>query len=117
MSDKTDNLRRLVVLTFGGPKMTTDNWERLQGEGWEWHANIKAADYESACEFVKSLREAHGGGNVTVGDPWDIDKNGPYAASNSICGVYVRNIKPLVFSLHLDLARWEGLTEEQLDEL
>ena len=117
MNSGSHNLRRLIVLSYGAPKITEDNWERLHDEGWEWHANIEAADYETAHEFIRALHAAYDRGNVSVGAPWDIDRNAPNDGSASLCGVYVRDIKRLVFSLHRDLARWEGLTEEQLDEL
>lgn len=117
MSDSTANLRRLLVLSYGSPKISGDNWERMVGEGWEWHANIEVADYESAHHFIRTLQDQHDRGNVSVGAPWDINQDAPNSESNSLCGIYVRDIKRLVFSLHRDLVNWERLTEEELEDL
>lgn len=115
--ESSSNLRRLLILTYGVPSIKTDNWERLSAVGWSWHANIKLADYTVAVQVIRLLQDEHGKGNVTVGQPFNNTKQRPDAESTSVCGIYLRDIRGIIFSLHRDMANWERLTQEQVDEL
>lgn len=110
------NMKRLRVLTHGPPAIHDTNWSDLSVLGWHWQTNIKLTDYAAAVEAIKELQKTHGRENVTVGYEFNRELHKPISGTEFV-GIYIKDIKKLVFALHRDMAKWERLTRRELEDL
>lgn len=111
------NVKRLREIAYQGPAIYTNNWDKMVAEGWRWYDNLKVADLSSSIQVIREFQHTLGKECVTIGQPFQSMRLTPYAYDSSLCGLYLRDVRDLVFSLHRDLSRWTDLTPTQLKEL
>lgn len=114
--DNVANLRRLRVITHHAPLIQESNWSALSDQGWHWKINVKLEEYTVAVQTIKKFQTEHGRDSVTVGHPFDRNEHKP-REDDLLIGIYVHDICKLVFSLQRDLAKWEKLTQKEIEDL
>jgi hypothetical protein len=112
----TVNMCRLAVITHGQPLINDANWTDLATLGWHWSTNIKLVEYTVAVQAIKALQKTYGRENVTIGHPFDRNLHKPVVGTEFV-GIYIKDIKELVFTLYRDMSKWERLNTEELKDL